>query len=61
MTHIQLLQLRKQFDWTQKEAAQQLGCSVRSIVCWERNERAIPRSIALAASAAIANLKEFGA
>lgn len=60
MTGHDLIELRKRLHWSQTEAAKQLGCSARSIVAWEKGERKIPRSVALAASAAMMNLPPYG-
>lgn len=56
-----LIALRKRFNWSQSEAAKRLGCSVRSIVNWEKGVNKIPESISLAASAVAMNLPKYGA
>jgi len=60
MTPLQLIDLRKRLHWTQAEAARQLGCSTRSIVNWEKGLTAIPKNIALSASAVVMNLPPYG-
>lgn len=60
MTADDLIALRNRMNWTQAQAAAALGCSLRSIANWESGATTIPDSIALAASAAIANLPKYG-
>ena len=60
MTAADLIELRNRMQWTQAEAAAALGCSLRSIANWESGATTIPDSIALAASAALANLPKYG-
>ena len=60
MTKIELLALRKKLNWTQYDAAKNLGCSVRSIVNWEIGTNKIPKYIALATSALLFNLPPYG-
>jgi len=55
-----LILLRKQSGWTQTEAAKRLGCSIRSIQNWESGIYKIPRSIALAAAAAVNETQPYG-
>lgn len=59
MNATDLIQLRNRFRWSQAEAAQQLGCSARSIANWEQGVNKIPESIALAASAVAMNLPPY--
>lgn len=60
MTAKELLALRERFNWSQAEAARQLGCSVRSIANWEKSVSKIPKSVALAAAAVAMNLPPYG-
>ena len=55
-----LIMLRKQYGWTQKEAAENLGCSIRSIQNWEHGITKIPKSIALAAASAVNKTDPYG-
>ncbi len=60
MTAAELLKLRRRLNWSQAEAARQLGCSTRSILNWEKGTNPIPKNIALAASAVLMNLPPYG-
>jgi len=60
MTAAQLRALRKKYGWTQKETAQKLGCSQRSICSWESGDNKIPDSIALAVKAVLLGLSKYG-
>lgn len=60
MTASELVKLRERLNWSQAEAARQLGCSARSIVNWESGTNPIPKSIALAAAAVLMNLPPYG-
>ena len=60
MTAQELIDMRARFHWSQIEAAKALGCSEKSISNWENGANAIPKSIALAASAVAMNLPPYG-
>jgi transcriptional regulator with XRE-family HTH domain len=60
MTAAQLRQWREQLKLTQREAAERLGCSPRSLQNWEAGKQAIPGYIAMAASAVSMNLPPYG-
>ena len=60
MTASELIALRNRLNWSQTDAANNLGCSKRSIVNWEIGKTKIPKSIALAASAVLLNLPPYG-
>ena len=60
MTAQELIDLRKRFGWSQKQAATALGCSPRAVANWEKGVNTIPDSIALAASAACLNIPKYG-
>lgn len=60
MTAAELRKLRERLNWSQAEAARNLGCSVRSITNWEKGVNRIPKSVALAAAAVMMNLPPYG-
>ena len=60
MTAAELIKLRQRFNWSQAEAAGKLGCSIRSIVNWEKGVNKIPPSIALAAAAVVMDIPPYG-
>lgn len=59
MTSDELKDLRKRLKWSQKKAAQELGCAQRSIANWEGG-KPIPHSISLAAAAVLYKLPPYG-
>lgn len=59
MTGEDLINLRQRMRWSQRDAANMLGCSTRSIANWESEKNVIPRSIALAASAVLMSLPPY--
>lgn len=59
MTGEDLIKLRQRMRWSQRDAANMLGCSTRSIANWESEKNVIPRSIALAASAVLMSLPPY--
>jgi len=60
MTAAQLRRWRQQLNLSQAEAANKLGCSRRSLQNWESGANAIPKYIAMAASAVSLNLLPYG-
>lgn len=57
MTPEALLAWRKRLGLTQAEAAQRLGCGLRSIQKWEAGKGPVPHYIALATAAVTKGLK----
>lgn len=51
MTAASLKAWRERMNFTQKKAADEIGCSVRSITNWEGGVADVPRYIALACAA----------
>lgn len=60
MTPDQLKEFRKRYKWSQRELAARLGCSLRSIVNWEKGTHPVPEYIDLAVSAVAMNLPPYG-
>jgi DNA-binding XRE family transcriptional regulator len=55
-----LISFRARFNFTQKQAAQAIGCSLRAISNWEKGYAPIPKSVAMAASAYAMGLYPMG-
>ena len=60
MTAAELKAFRQRNHYSQTEAAEALGCSLRSITNWEKGKLPIPGYIALAASAVAFGLPPMG-
>ena len=51
---------REQMGYTMNDAADELGCSKRSLVNWENGHFPIPRYIGLAMNALALNMRPYG-
>jgi len=51
---------REQMGYTMNEAADELGCSKRSLTNWENGHFPIPRYIGLAMNALALNMRPYG-